>query len=437
MTQNHIKPYLELGFKPFILLRSYQDYIFNEEREILFEEAREYGIFIRSLIKHVINRYSIQEISSWYFELWCDPRWFPDGEPATYIEYFEEAYQAIKELAPQAHVGGDYDRSYGIISFEHFIEVWSTRNIQPDFLSLYCYAPLMREVTYKEKEIEVTENTYREMMRQMHINEEAVAPEEIKDFQMSSYVETRKRIMLQYGMMMPMICSEWNFTVINANVMNDSRFKGAYVMHEIMSMYQELGMMGYWFGTDQFAEDDDAPMLLNGRCGLITHQGICKPAYWAILMLNRLENYLLTKTEHTMVTRNEFGSYVIACHNYKPLDIQYYVQKEKDVRIESIPHFYENSVQLTLNITINGAKNGKYHVKTRVVNSKYGGVQDEWLRMGKVAFLTTADVEYIDHMSRPHITISEQEVMDHVLRFSVKLEAQEILLIHAFQYMEE
>lgn len=195
--------------------------------------------------------------------------------------------------------------------------------------------------------------------------------------------------------------------------------------------------MGYWFGTDQFAEDDDAPMLLNGRCGLITHQGICKPAYWAILMLNRLENYLLTKTEHTMVTRNEFGSYVIACHNYKPLDIQYYVQKEKDVRIESIPHFYENSVQLTLNITINGAKNGKYHVKTRVVNSKYGGVQDEWLRMGKVAFLTTADVEYIDHMSRPHITISEQEVMDHVLRFSVKLEAQEILLIHAFQYMEE
>lgn len=385
LTQNHIKPYLELGFKPFILLRSYQDYIFNEEREILFEEA----------------------------------------------------YQAIKELAPQAHVGGDYDRSYGIISFEHFIEVWSTRNIQPDFLSLYCYAPLMREVTYKEKEIEVTENTYREMMRQMHINEEAVAPEEIKDFQMSSYVETRKRIMLQYGMMMPMICSEWNFTVINANVMNDSRFKGAYVMHEIMSMYQELGMMGYWFGTDQFAEDDDAPMLLNGRCGLITHQGICKPAYWAILMLNRLENYLLTKTEHTMVTRNEFGSYVIACHNYKPLDIQYYVQKEKDVRIESIPHFYENSVQLTLNITINGAKNGKYHVKTRVVNSKYGGVQDEWLRMGKVAFLTTADVEYIDHMSRPHITISEQEVMDHVLRFSVKLEAQEILLIHAFQYMEE
>ena len=438
LSQNHIKPYLELGFKPFILLRNYEDYIFHEERDILFDEAEEYGAFIRSLMKHLINRYSSQELSTWYFELWCDPRWFPKGEPATYIEYFEEAYQAIKELIPRAHVGGAWDRSYGIISFEHFIEVWSTRNVQPDFLSIYCYAPLLREVMLNEQGMHVTESERREWRHMHHItDEETVEPEQIKDFQIMSYVESRKRIMLQYGMMMPLLCSEWNFTVINSNVMNDSRFKGAYVMKEIMSMYEELGMMGYWFGTDQFAEDDDAPMLLNGRCGLITHQGICKPAYWAIQMMNRLEDYLLKKTEHTMITRNEYGSYVIACHNYKPLDIQYYVQKEMDVRIESIPHFYENETQLTLNITITGVKNGKYHIKTRVVNSQYGGVQDEWLRMGKVAFLTQADVEYIDHMSRPHITIAEQVVTDQVLRFSVKLEAQEIQLIHAFRYMEE
>ena len=438
LSQNHIKPYLELGFKPFILLRNYEDYIFNEEREIVFDEAEEYGAFIRSLMKHLINRYSSQELSAWYFELWCDPRWFPEGEPATYIEYFEEAYQAIKELMPRAHVGGAWDRSYGIISFEHFIEIWSTRNVQPDFLSIYCYAPLLREIMYNEQGLHALESERRERMRMHHITDgETVEPEQIRNFQISSYVESRKRIMLQYGMMMPLLCSEWNFTVINSNVVNDSRFKGAYVMKEIMNMYQELGMMGYWFGTDQFAEDDDAPMLLNGRCGLITHQGICKPAYWAILMMNRLEDYLLKKTEHTMVTRNEFGSYVIACHNYKPLDIQYYVQKEMDVRIESIPHFYENETQLTLNITITGVKNGKYHIKTRVVNSQYGGVQDEWLRMGKVAFLTQADVEYIDHMSRPHITISEQIVTDQVLRFSTKLEAQEIQLIHAFRYMEE
>ena len=57
--------------------------------------------------------------------------------------------------------------------------------------------------------------------------------------------------------------------------------------------------------------------------------------------------------------------------------------------------------------------------------------------MGKIAFLTAADVEYIDHMSRPHITISEQVVSDRTLRFTVRLEPQEIQSIHAFRYMDE
>lgn len=56
---------------------------------------------------------------------------------------------------------------------------------------------------------------------------------------------------------------------------------------------------------------------------------------------------------------------------------------------------------------------------------------------GQVEFLTNSDVDYVNHMSRPHITVSEQIVTDHVLHFTAKLEAQEIQLIHAFRYMEE
>ena len=57
--------------------------------------------------------------------------------------------------------------------------------------------------------------------------------------------------------------------------------------------------------------------------------------------------------------------------------------------------------------------------------------------MGEVAFLTEADVDYMDHISRPRITISKQEVSDHTLYFTVRLEPQELQLIHAFRYMLE
>ena len=40
--------------------------------------------------------------------------WFPDGDAAVYIEYFEAVYQNIKAVSPRTRVGGDYDRAYGI-----------------------------------------------------------------------------------------------------------------------------------------------------------------------------------------------------------------------------------------------------------------------------------------------------------------------------------
>ncbi len=419
LTEHNIMPYMELGFKPFILLKNFEEYTFAEEREIPFRGPEEYGGFVRSLLMHLVNRYSLRQVSAWIFEVWCDPRWFPEGDASEYIAYFEQAYQAVKEVSPHSRVGGAYDRSYGIISFESFIQQWSSRNIQPDFLSVYCYESLIRDVTPEDGG------------RWIHDAEEK------KNFRIEAYLRSRKQILMNYGMTMPVYSSEWNFTVINANVMNDSRFKGAYMMKKIMNLYQDLDLLGYWFGTDFFVDEDEAPMLLNGRCGLITHQGICKPAYWAVRMMNRLEDYLLKKTDNAMVTMDDFDSYVIACHNFKELDIQYYVQEERDVTIESIPHLYDNNKSLIMKITITGVKNGIYHIKTRVVNSQYGCVQDEWIRMGNIAFLTAADVEYIDHMSRPHITISEQAVTDHTLRFTTKLEPQEIQSIHAFRYMEE
>ena len=138
-----------------------------------------------------------------------------------------------------------------------------------------------------------------------------------------------------------------------------------------------------------------------------------------------------------MVTMNEFGSYVIACHNYEALGIQYFVQQEKDVTVESIPHLYEKQRRRILKITITGVENGLYHVKTRFVNSQYGSVQDEWRRMGQFSSFTPADVEYINHISRPRIQLAEQTVTNNVLNITVEMEPQEIQLLHIFRHYGE
>ncbi len=414
LVAHQLKPYLELGFKPNILLDAKENYTHYEERELFFKKGEDFGNFIKSMFVHLVNRYSIQKVSSWCFEMWCDPRVFPNGDPTLYFEYYDQAYQAIKAIAPLTKLGGDYDRTYRIIDFETLVQRWSLRNIQPDFLSIYCY-PIIKTESEKEKN-----KIY-----------------DLEDFSLYRYLMQQKDILMKYGMNLPIYISEWNFTMINFNVLNDSCFKGAWIMQTLMELYPHVDTMGYWFGSDIFADGDETPMLLNGRCGLVTHQNICKPAFWAFKFMNRLEDCLLSQTKHAMVTMDEFDNFVIACHNCKPLDISYYMQEEKNITIQSMPVFYSDRKKLVLKIKITGMKNGLYHIKSRFVNSEYGSVQDEWMRMGRVAFLNSRDVDYIDHMSRPRITISEHPVTDGTMYLTVKLEPQEIQCIHLFRYVEE
>lgn len=415
LTENHLKPYIELGFKPHILIKDYAHYTINETREIIFKTARAYGEFVKKMISHFINRYSAQEVASWIFELWCDPRWFTDGDPTEYLAYFEQIYQNIKTVSPMTRVGGDYDRTFGIVDFDRLVSKWSARNIQPDFFSIYCYQPVIKE---------------REVGDVADVNS-------ARAFSVRDYIEEKRKILMLYGMRMSLYVSEWNFTVVNVNPLNDSTFKGAYIMDTLMECYDSADYLGYWFGTDLFAENEDTPLLLNGRCGLITHQKICKPAFWAVWFMNRHEDYLLARTKHAMITKNDFDSYVITCHNFKKPDVQYYVQKEHEVTVEQVHQMYEDNQRLVVKIRINGVENGTYHVKVRSVSSVNGSVQDEWLRMGKVAYLTTRDVEYSEHMSRPRMTIEQQVVTNHTLFITADMEAQEIQLIHAFRYVAE
>lgn len=57
--------------------------------------------------------------------------------------------------------------------------------------------------------------------------------------------------------------------------------------------------------------------------------------------------------------------------------------------------------------------------------------------MGRILFPTASDVKYIDHISRPRVTIVEQMVKDNTLTVNVEMEPQEIQMIHIFRQYEE
>ncbi len=415
LTANQLHPFLELAFKPIVLLDDRDSFIRYVEREILFKDLESIREFLLAMMHHVINRYGMPEVSQWYFECWSDPRLIEKDNYERYFDIFETTYSVIKNIAPGVHIGGAYDREYDVMTFDDMIHHWVDREIQPDFISIYCY-----QTRYKEYDLNMMELSNRKLTR--------------KNF-LADYLSEQKKSMDRYGMNVPVIVGEWNMTVANRNILNDSCYKGAYVMRSLMNMYPQAQMLGYWFGTDLFVEYEEAPKLLDGCGGLLSYHGIRKPAFYAVDFMNRLGNYLLGKNENIMVTMDGYDNYMIACHNYKEQDAQYHLRDERELTIENIPLVFEDHSRLNTRVQIRHVKNGSYYVKVRKINQKYGSIQDEWYQMGQLEELNTSDIKYLNNISVPHITIYKYEVENELLDIPIILEPHEIQYIHIFRQM--
>ena len=407
---NHgLKPYVELGFKPIRLLKNIEDYMISEERNIIFESDQDYGDFLKQLLRHCVNRYGMEEVEDWYFEQWKDPRY---KSLEQFFRTFEMAYSEIKSFSPNIKVGGaglNWDEGF---PFAEIIEEWKKRNCYPDFISIYSYP-------YNRKEEELKGNQYNSLYSR-------------NQNYMVNYVDKAREVLHRNGFWNQEIhVSEWNFTVSNRNYLNDSSFKGAYLVKNLLDVIGKVDLVGYWFGSDLFSEYYDTNRLLDGSGGLISKDGIRKPAFYGISFMNRLGNYLLGKNENSIITTNLHDTYSILCHHYEHPNYKYFMKEENKIKISEISDFFDEDI-IRMHFTIKGVKNGSYTIKTRTVSEENGSLLNEWMRMGLSDNLNSQDVGYLERICVPRIAIKTIVITNNEIRIETILRTNEIKHIHIY-----
>mgnify|MGYP000269051904 FL=1 len=181
---------------------------------------------------------------------------------------------------------------------------------------------------------------------------------------MSNQIEIMKEVIKESGLNVPELhIDEWNFTVSNRNVINDSCEQAAYIIKNCMDVSDRVNLMAYWHALDTYSYYYDTDCVLNGDSGLITGDGICKPSFFAFWFLNRIQSNLLKKTAHAMVTGNGRNNYTIVCHNYKKLTSRYVFSEENEIEIENINQYTDDEDSLNLKFCFHNIKNGKYQIK--------------------------------------------------------------------------
>lgn len=408
LLDHHMKPYLEVGSKPSLFMYTPERSINTEKSKMDSYGFKTFSEITRELCVHLVNRYGVEELETWYFEYWNDPSLNitePDGE---YYQRFDLLYQTMKNYSEEISVGGaGFILGYETLVCKKIFPIWKAREIHPDFLSVCSF-----------QYIALVEDGGR------------LGRKSIDSEYMLNQIEIMKNVMEETGFQIPEFhIDEWNFTISNRNVLNDSCEQGAYILKNCIEMNGAVDMMAYWHALDLYSDYYDTDTVLNGDSGLISRDGICKPSFYAFQFMNRLLPKVLEKNDHAIVTTNGRNRYVIACHNYKSLSSRYVFTDEDEIQLEDIEQYVEDIDPIKLNFTIQNVKDGKYLVKIYRVNRECGSVQDLWKNLDYSKGLMRDEVDYLKSSAIPGIEMKTIEVENGELCLTNNLEMQEIRLM--------
>ncbi|MDY3918061.1 MAG: helix-turn-helix domain-containing protein [Candidatus Limivivens sp.] len=418
LVKNHLKPYIELGFKPVRILQTTHKALKEIERNLEFDSDEEMWNFYSDLMHNFITRYGAEEVSNWYFEYWekTNTNYRKSGayeyttlverEHREYFHQFGIIAGAFRRRLPGIRIGGGGFpvRMYGENGFAQILTIWKQEKELPDFLSLSCYPYVLEREAESYYEKRTTDMEF--VRHNLEVLRNAVKKAE--------FPETEIHV------------SEYSFSLSNRNIINDSCLKGAFLVHNAISCYGKADLMGHWLFTDAYSEERDVGAALFGGCGLLTKDGIPKPSYYAMEFLYRMYPKILQIHPNYVVTRNDRGFIRVVCHNLKKPNYSYYITDEDMLQIRDLPMILENRERLTIHLKVDHVENGIYKIKRNQVRRMHGSVQDKWISLNMESDLTMMELDYLRASSISEISIQEAEVKNHTLELKMELEPNEI-----------
>jgi beta-xylosidase/AraC-like DNA-binding protein len=415
LVQHHLKPYIELGFKARRIIRTTTMVVRNQMREDFFADEDEMERFYRALFWHFIKRYGSWEVRSWYFEYWESPiqdesgvlqyAQMADQHHRAYFRQFSIIAKALRSQLPEAKIGGAGFpvRIYGETAFSRLLGLWKQEKQLPDFLTLSCY-PYQQEKRSSDLKF---------VRYGIELAKKAT---EVADFPA-----------------IPLHVTEYNLTLSSRNLLNDSCLKAAYLISNTIDCMNQAEILGHYLFSDFYTEAKDTDELLFGGNGYFSKDGIPKPSFYAMEFLHMLYPTVQKRHKNYMITRNSRGSLRLVCHNLKKPNFNYYLSEEDALEIQELPSMLTDREFLTLKIKVFGMPDGVYVVKTNLLNSHHGSIQDKWMDMNMESNLTRKEMEYLRMSSHSDIFARKCESQNGCLDLEWEMEPNEIRYVHIYR----
>jgi xylan 1,4-beta-xylosidase len=220
--------------------------------------------------------------------------------------------------------------------------------------------------------------------------------------------------------------TEWNSTAFHRDLTNDTSFKAAFVVKNLLENMDSIGGFGYWTASDLIEEQRAAVPTFHGGLGLITNNQIPKPAYYAYEFLGKLGDLFVAAGEGYFVTKNTKG-YQIILYHYCHYDRLYCMNQHANIDIKNRYSVFLNRDDIQMKLILNGLDKGAYKIKQHKLNREHGSAFDKWVEMGAPGQMNLEEINYLKNSSIPKKYVSEVRVEDDLIVKAI-LEPHEVHL---------
>ena len=297
LVANGVRPFVELSFMPGKLAAApvVQQPFWYHPIVSPPKDWDRWQALVSQFTKHLVDRYGINEVSQWYFEVWNEPNldfWAGDPKEQTYFDLYDDAVKAIKGVSPTLRVGGPATAQAAWV--DDFIRHNAEHNVPMDFVSTHVYGnDSAKDVFGTDENIPRDEMVCRAAKKANDLVKASARPD------------------------LPIFFSEYNASYMNEPDVTDTIFMGPWLADTIRQCDGLVNILSYWAFSDVFDEQGVIKAPFYGGFGIVAEGGVPKPAFNAFRLLHMLGSERLSlDSKSALVTRRKDGSLAIAVWNY-------------------------------------------------------------------------------------------------------------------------
>ncbi|WP_344737635.1 GH39 family glycosyl hydrolase [Microbacterium awajiense] len=337
-----IRPFVEFGFMPRELATATETAFWWGAHGCPPTDFDKWEQLVAGTVAHWRDRYGLDEIREWYFEVWNEPnlRPFFRGTKSQYLELYRRTARAVKGVDPSLRVGGPATSNFvpdsrfdgetedtaahadtvgapdlDALAWEpvwvaEFLETAGREGLPVDFVSTHPY-PTDWALDEHGQGARLTRG----------VDATATDLRVLRDLvDASAFPEAEIHL------------TEWSSSSSSRDHTHDYPQAATFVVKANLDSIGLVDSLSYWTFTDIFEEAGGGQLPFHGGFGMLNQQGIPKPTYHAYRFLSTLGDELLVHTDAGVLTRDSAtGALVAVVYNY-PAEVARSVPASFDTR---------------------------------------------------------------------------------------------------------